>query len=530
MGKLVPNQDADKLKISIVIPAYNAALRLPIALDSILDQTFPRKAMEVIVVDDGSDDATRFLLEKYSSIDAELFRFIQLGVPSGSPAKPRNIGLREAKGEYVFFLDADDWLAPQAVEKMLAHADEWGSDVLLVKLIGEGGRDVPRSMFFANQPSVDIFNSNVMWTFGPMKLFRRILLVDNGIVFPDYMPEDITFTLKAYLAAKVVSVAADYDYYHYLLYDADKQCSFSTWNDLDSNYRAMSELLLLASEEANNGHNVSVLIKRLFSRDICRMLVSSCIQDDENAFSRICHLARPYYLAGIACSMAIPERVILDVSFRYGFSSAKRFACAYPAGIVSLGSLVFTEGSACWRLRNGDEDLDIPMNETGGFSAAVLSVEIQLREQSFTMQGILTAPSYALRGNLSLVLVAEEVRGTPRFEFQCWKQETESIPDELIQGRTGLAWSSSVDVKELKKCFPFPLPVKKRDLAGRKRWAFFLELRDGGNIVKKARVNVCSSTKFHSRGFESPVSVVKGGVPDCITLTSFGGLLLETKR
>lgn len=260
--------DASGIDVSIVIPAHNAMPRLTRALDSLLAQTYPRERMEVLVTDDGSTDATWETLCMYQERYPALFKVERLGAASGSPAKPRNVALEKAQGKYVFFLDADDWLGSEAIERMLDHAVEWESDVLLVKMWGENGREVPKSMFDRNQPNADITTSKICWTFAPLKLFRRDLVADMR--FPNDMPEDIPFVLEAYLRAKCISVAADYAYYHVSFDSADEQASVTSWDNPHSSIRIYQRVLDLQEEFGRSDHDFAVVWKRLFSRDIPR--------------------------------------------------------------------------------------------------------------------------------------------------------------------------------------------------------------------------------------------------------------------
>ena len=261
--------DASGIDVSIVIPAHNAMPRLTSALDSLLAQTYPRERMEVLVTDDGSTDATWETLCTYQERYPALFKVERLEVvASGSPAKPRNVALEKAQGKYVFFLDADDWLGSEAIERMLDHAVEWGSDVLLVKMWGENGREVPKSMFDRNQPKADIATSKICWTFAPLKLFRRDLVADMR--FPNDMPEDIPFVLEAYLRAKCISVAADYAYYHVSFDSADEQASVTSWDNPHSTIRIYQRVLDLQEEYAKSDQDFAVVWKRLFSRDVPR--------------------------------------------------------------------------------------------------------------------------------------------------------------------------------------------------------------------------------------------------------------------
>ncbi|WP_347273679.1 glycosyltransferase [Candidatus Kuenenia sp.] len=95
--------------VSIVMPTYNCAAYLPESIESILAQTYD--TYEVVVIDDGSADNTKLVLEPYM----EKIRYIDLGRNEGLPTA-RNLGIQSAKGEYVAFLDADDIWMPEKLE------------------------------------------------------------------------------------------------------------------------------------------------------------------------------------------------------------------------------------------------------------------------------------------------------------------------------------------------------------------------------------------------------------------------------
>ena len=104
----------DKVKISIIIPVYNAEGTLDRCLHSVLDQDFT--SYEIILVDDGSTDASSLICDRYSSTDP---RFITLHQPNKGVSAARNAGLNMANGEYVMFLDSDDALLPYALDNMV---------------------------------------------------------------------------------------------------------------------------------------------------------------------------------------------------------------------------------------------------------------------------------------------------------------------------------------------------------------------------------------------------------------------------
>jgi len=95
--------------VSVIIPLYNAERYIAETLDSVVQQSYSH--FEVIVVDNGSTDSSCSIVERYVYLDPRV-TMLSLDTNSGGPAKPRNIGLDNAKGEFICFLDADDvWLA-----------------------------------------------------------------------------------------------------------------------------------------------------------------------------------------------------------------------------------------------------------------------------------------------------------------------------------------------------------------------------------------------------------------------------------
>lgn len=102
-------------KISLVMPVYNAEKHLRQALDSILAQTMGE--FELICINDGSTDKSREILDQYANKDARIRLHDQA---NAGPAKARNLGLAQATGDYIWFVDADDWIEPQACQEIYA--------------------------------------------------------------------------------------------------------------------------------------------------------------------------------------------------------------------------------------------------------------------------------------------------------------------------------------------------------------------------------------------------------------------------
>ena len=108
---------------SIIIPVYNVAKYLPACLDSVLGQSF--RDWEVICVDDGATDGSSIVLQDFVARDR---RIKVVNQPNAGTATARNTGLRMAQGDYIFFLDSDDWLEPGSLEILAGKLN--GEDIL----------------------------------------------------------------------------------------------------------------------------------------------------------------------------------------------------------------------------------------------------------------------------------------------------------------------------------------------------------------------------------------------------------------
>lgn len=120
------NKSASKSPlISVIIPVYNVEKYLRQCLDSVLNQTYTN--YEVIMVDDGSTDSSYDICLEYCKKDG---RFKAFHKENGGASTARNVGLKESKGEYIFFLDSDDWLEFNTLSLMLNTANVEKSDLV----------------------------------------------------------------------------------------------------------------------------------------------------------------------------------------------------------------------------------------------------------------------------------------------------------------------------------------------------------------------------------------------------------------
>ena len=100
--------------VSIITPCYNAASYIADTIESVLSQIYPN--WEMLIVDDSSTDNSSEIIKQYTSRDKRII-YLNTSAPSGSPSNPRNIGINNANGKYVAFLDADDIWMPDKLQK-----------------------------------------------------------------------------------------------------------------------------------------------------------------------------------------------------------------------------------------------------------------------------------------------------------------------------------------------------------------------------------------------------------------------------
>lgn len=254
--------------ISVIIGVYNAMPYLTETLTSVVGQSIGRDRLEVIAVNDGSTDGTGKELERFAELYPGLFQVFHQE-NSGGPSAPRNAGLDRARGRYVFFLDADDYLGEEALERMFQMAEANATDVVLGKMVGVNGRGAPASMFARNQPRTDVFNSRVYWALNPLKLIRREFVERHQLRFPvGYkVCEDQLFTALAYLHADGISVVADYDCLFIVKRDDGQNITVTT-RGAGQRIRVLRMMVELVEENVAPGPDRDALMHRHLTIDM----------------------------------------------------------------------------------------------------------------------------------------------------------------------------------------------------------------------------------------------------------------------
>ncbi|MFF3849082.1 glycosyltransferase family 2 protein [Streptomyces sp. NPDC002328] len=295
----------------MIIPVHNAMPYLERTLASIAQQSIGPEALEIIAVDDGSTDDSGAFLDAWA--EGKQMTVIHQEA-SGGPSRPRNVGLDHATGTYVFFVDADDALGPEALERLVALAEKNGSDTVLAKLIGVGRR-VPKQVFAKTVDKADLSKGDVYYTLMPFKLFRRDMLEKHGLRFPEHMriSEDQHFVARAYLHSEVISIVGDYDCY-YVVRRGDDGNITANGLDFRTTLEQAAEMVELVTGLTEPGPLRDHLIGRHVRVEMLRRFDRGFLDADPATRKELAELARPYaeqwITPAIMAGMSAHEKLI----------------------------------------------------------------------------------------------------------------------------------------------------------------------------------------------------------------------------
>ncbi|MET7716959.1 glycosyltransferase family 2 protein [Streptomyces sp. NPDC005407] len=305
--------NANEPDVSVIIGAYEAMPYLVRCLESVEGQSIGADRIEIVAVDDGSTDGTGEYLEEFAAGSKVPMRVVRQA-NSGGPGGPRNVGLSLARGRYVFFLDADDYLGEEALERMVAMADHAGTDVVLGKIEGVN-RGAAKSMYHRSAERTDVFSSNIKFTLSAQKLFRRELLVRLGLRFDEGMRlgEDALFTMEAYLRGDGVSVVADYTCYYLVGRDDGKHVTKGV--DHAAIIDAAHALMKLIAAHVPPGDRRDLLMVRPFATSLLPQLGPIVLKQPEERgrekLALVAPLMETYWTEGLAKRLKVGERLRL---------------------------------------------------------------------------------------------------------------------------------------------------------------------------------------------------------------------------
>lgn len=221
--------------VSIIVPVYNAEKYLNQCIDSLINQTY--KNIEIILVNDGSTDGSGIICEEYKTKDnrIEVYHISNAGVSNA-----RNLGISKASGQYVMFLDSDDWIEPETCEVALNQALEANAEIVFWSWIKESAKGIFKDVYLEENSEI-LYNNdikklrircigllddelknpvktdafNTPWA----KLYKKNFLINSGVKFIERKKvgmEDVLFNIQLFQYVNKVTYIPKY-FNHYVL-------------------------------------------------------------------------------------------------------------------------------------------------------------------------------------------------------------------------------------------------------------------------------------------------------------------------
>ncbi len=271
-----------EVKLSIVIPVYNGGDLLIRTLDSLCGQTF--KDFELIVVNDGSTDDTALRLAQYAEKEPRLRSYT---VPNGGPARARNFGIEQAKGEYLYLCDADDLPEPVLLEKLVAEMER-GADLAACGFVQDEERDgkvVSSTVFTADAAKSEshtaflamlpeLMEKQLMYV-NWNKMYRMEIVRREGITFPEEYAscEDRLFNLRYFRCTERFAFLKEPLFHYYVRGDSSLVSRFlpNKFESLECFDQTLADLYQQGGAMTSEAEAVNA---RIFIKGVVACLIS----------------------------------------------------------------------------------------------------------------------------------------------------------------------------------------------------------------------------------------------------------------
>lgn len=278
--------------VSVIIPVYNVEKYLEECIDSVLNQTY--KNIEIIIVDDGSTDSSGNICDRYAETNSQIQVVHQQN--SGLSAT-RNTGEKQAKGKYIYFLDSDDYIVFDAIEKLCCIAENNNADVVFFdaeNFADNADMNVKQSYLRKNKycvqsgiATLEQLQKNMEYHSAvPLLFLNREFLINNKISFlQNVVYEDMLYTYQVFCRADKVAQCAE-ALYHRRYRENSIMTSkkskkyfdscvtvykyvrdFSVDNDISDTYVAKKYIARLAFNIFNNYHKLNKEDKKICRKD-----------------------------------------------------------------------------------------------------------------------------------------------------------------------------------------------------------------------------------------------------------------------
>lgn len=247
---------------SIIIPVFNVKRYLQKCLMSIIGQS-NASLYEVLIVDDGSTDGSDIIGKAFAR-QYDCIRYLYKS--NGGLGAARNYGLAFASGKYVIFIDSDDYIHPDMIERICLCIHENNEpDIIRFGLIRVGDNDICEFLSSLAMPTFKTILSCEHPSSACIQAFRRELFIDNGIKFAENcLYEDVATTFKLFFYAKRICVLSEHLYYYYKRIDSiTSNVTIKEVDDLFLSYNEASDFLIKHNKLSECGEELFFRLLRL---------------------------------------------------------------------------------------------------------------------------------------------------------------------------------------------------------------------------------------------------------------------------
>lgn len=303
--------------VSIIVPVYNAEKTIQRCVESLINQSYID--IQVILVDDGSTDSSLALCKEITNKDS---RFIVIEKQNGGVSSARNCGIENSKGKYLMFLDSDDWIDDNMIERYVSLIEDYGSDVVIGSLHGLSAQDY--SSFIKNVPVIGKLNGEIwniicdsseMFGYIGGKMFKKAIIDAHSIRFNEkmYAQEDLEFCLSYYevIDCFYLTDYAGYKYFYEkgkrippycdfmrnqlkLLDIAEKKCELNS-NAYNKIQQRIVGFVYVMFYEEKNKDNIYDACKQMRMVDGLDSYLNCCKLQGEQKYIVLCYLKGKYW-------------------------------------------------------------------------------------------------------------------------------------------------------------------------------------------------------------------------------------------
>lgn len=284
------------MKVSVIIPVYNAEASLKRCLDSICGQTYPE--LEILLINDGSTDSSLEICQAYAARDSRIVLHTQ---KNAGPSATRNKGLELATGDYLAFVDSDDYIETDAIEHMAAVAKEHSVDMVVCNYYEEDGKTVRQHTY--SHPSgyygeeachaiaMDVIDNNTKTRIPPyswVRFVRREIFDNQELRYNAKVKrsEDYLLWTRVHFCIQSMYLMGDGYFYHYMYNPASITRTYlpNYWNMCKILYAELLESLpnekeirrkiraMLIQRSLIALHNASEADEKQFNADLDEIL------------------------------------------------------------------------------------------------------------------------------------------------------------------------------------------------------------------------------------------------------------------